>query len=85
VELLPLQSTVCLHITALHFTHSGNLRLLILTGDYGRSVECLLQILPAVEEQFGSNSIEEANELQKLSDVMIRDISDQPLSSAAYL
>jgi len=60
-------------------------RLLILTGDYGRSVECLLQILPAVEEQFGSNSIEVANELQKLSDVMIRDISDQPLGSAAYL
>lgn len=54
-------------------------------GKYGRSVECLLHILPAVEEQFGSNSIEVANELQKLSDVMIRDISDQPLGSAAYL
>ena len=56
-----------------------------MTGDYGRSVECLSQILPAVEEQFGSNSIEVANELQKLSDVMIRDISDQPLGSATYL
>ncbi|GFG35904.1 hypothetical protein Cfor_05261 [Coptotermes formosanus] len=54
-------------------------------GDYGRSVECLLLILPAVEEQFGSNSIEVANELQKLSDVMICDISDHSLGSAAYL
>lgn len=85
MELIPLQSIVCLDITAFHFSHSGNLRLLMLTGDYGRSVEYLLQILPAVEEQFGSNSIEVANELQKLSDVMIRDLSDQPLGSAAYL
>jgi len=83
--MLPLQSAVCLHITAFHFSHSGNLRLLILTGDYGRSVECLLHILPAVEEQFGSNSIEVANELQKLSDVMIHDLSDQSLGSAAYM
>jgi hypothetical protein len=57
----------------------------VLTGNYARSVECLLQCLPAVEEQFGSNSIELANELQKLSDVMMCDIAQHAPGSAAYL
>ncbi|XP_021932938.1 SET and MYND domain-containing protein 4-like isoform X1 [Zootermopsis nevadensis] len=54
-------------------------------GDYGRSVECLLRCLPAVEEQFGCNSIEVANELQKISDVMMCDVSQHGQGSAAYL
>jgi hypothetical protein len=57
----------------------------VLTGDYGRSVECLLQCLGALEEQFGCNSIEVANELQKISDVMMCDVSQHSPGSAAYL
>jgi hypothetical protein len=57
----------------------------MLTGNYAKSVDCLLQCLPAVEEQFGSNSIELANELQKLSDVMICDIAQHVPGSATYL
>jgi len=71
---------IILFIVKAKFSAVGNL-----TGDYGRSVECLLQCLPAVEEWFGPNSIEVANELQKLSDVMICDISQHPPGSAAYL
>lgn len=57
----------------------------VLIGDYAKSVDCLLQCLPAVEEQFGSNSIELANELQKLSDVMMFDIAQHVPGSATYL
>jgi hypothetical protein len=55
------------------------------TGDYGRSVACLLRCLPAVEEQFGCNSIEVANELQKISDVMMCNVSQHSPGSAVYL
>jgi hypothetical protein len=57
----------------------------VLTGNYAKSVEYLLQCLPAVEEQFGCDSIELANELQKLSDVMMRDIAQHVPGSATYL
>lgn len=40
-------------------------------GNYSKSVEYLELMLPAIEEQYGANSIELANELQKLSDVML--------------
>lgn len=43
-------------------------------GEYNKSIQFLLDCLPAIEEQFGSCSIEVANELQKLSDVMICDL-----------
>lgn len=40
-------------------------------GHYKKSENYLEIMLPAVEEQYGANSIEIANELQKLSDVMM--------------
>lgn len=43
-------------------------------GDYCRSVQLLELTLPAIEEQFGANSVEVAHELQKLSDVMLCNI-----------
>ncbi|XP_069701173.1 SET and MYND domain-containing protein 4-like isoform X2 [Periplaneta americana] len=53
-------------------------------GNYGKSVDCLLECLPAVEEQFGAHSIELANELQKLTDVMISELQELTLASADY-
>ena len=41
------------------------------TGCYDESIEHLQHVLPAIEEQYGVNSIEVAHELQKLSDVML--------------
>ncbi|KAK3913191.1 SET and MYND domain-containing protein 4 [Frankliniella fusca] len=40
-------------------------------GNYSKSIEYLELMLPSIEEQYGANSIEVANELQKLSDVML--------------
>ncbi|PSN40378.1 hypothetical protein C0J52_11855 [Blattella germanica] len=54
-------------------------------GDYEKSVEFLLKTLPAVEEQFGSHSVELANELQKLSDVMMCDLQTHTPGSEIFL
>ncbi|XP_067002891.2 SET and MYND domain-containing protein 4 isoform X2 [Anabrus simplex] len=52
-------------------------------GEYGKSVEFLLDSIATVEEQFGSHSVELANELQKLSDVMICDLKQNISSSSS--
>lgn len=47
---------------------------LFLLGHYSKSIKYLEVMLPAIEEQYGANSIEISNELQKLSDVLMCNI-----------
>nr|CAD7444070.1 unnamed protein product [Timema bartmani] len=53
-------------------------------GHFSKSVICLEMCLPAVEEQFGPNSIELANELQKVTDVMICELQQLPPHSRQF-
>nr|CAD7398215.1 unnamed protein product [Timema cristinae] len=54
-------------------------------GHFRKSVLCLELCLPAVEEQFGPNSIELANELQKVTDVMICELQQIPPHSHKFI
>nr|CAD7204086.1 unnamed protein product [Timema douglasi] len=54
-------------------------------GQFSKSVSCLELCLPAVEEQFGPNSIELANELQKVTDVMICELQQIPPHSHRFI
>nr|CAD7411046.1 unnamed protein product [Timema poppensis] len=54
-------------------------------GHFSKSVLCLELCLPAVEEQFGPNSIELANELQKVTDVMICELQQIPPHSHRFI
>ena len=54
-------------------------------GEYEKSTQFIVESLPAVEEQYGSCSVELANELQKLTDVMMCDLETCRPGSEDYL
>lgn len=54
-------------------------------GDFEQSVQFLKRSITMVEEQFGETSIELANELQKLSDVMLCCLKGSNLQKSEFL
>ncbi|XP_049828172.1 SET and MYND domain-containing protein 4-like [Schistocerca gregaria] len=54
-------------------------------GDFEQSVQLLKRSITMVEEQFGETSIELANELQKLSDVMLCCLKGSSLQRSEFL